>query len=188
MTEPHLEHRNSSVEVKIYDPYGNFLTANPDNSSVDFRFAGQYRSTSLSLYKMGLRWYDPKVGRWTQADPVDQASDLREGNGYGYVGGDPVNLVDLTGEHSCLPKGGAGTPAQSCPGTGASYSGGGGRPRCSYQPGGCGRVNWKRGVDAVCIVKNVRDVVSWKKPQTKAGAVGAGLCVTWTIGRWTGLL
>ena len=80
-----------------YDPYGNFLTASPDNSSIDFRFAGQYRSTSLSLYKMGLRWYDPKIGRFTQFDPLDQATDLRDANRSGYAGADPVNNTDPTG-------------------------------------------------------------------------------------------
>jgi uncharacterized protein RhaS with RHS repeats len=46
---------------------------------------------------MGHRYYDPKTGRWTQTDPIDQSSDLREGNRYGYVGGNPVNAVDPSG-------------------------------------------------------------------------------------------
>jgi RHS repeat-associated protein len=120
-----------------YDPYGQLRTASPDNARVDFRFAGQYRSPSLGLYKMGLRWYDPKTGRFTQVDPIDQAGDLREGNQYGYAGDDPVNLVHLAGEASCSPRGTGGTPASTCTGTGATYSGAGGRRPSAYQRGGC---------------------------------------------------
>jgi hypothetical protein len=35
--------------------------------------------------------------RWTQADPLDQAGDRREGNRYSYGAGDPVNRADSTG-------------------------------------------------------------------------------------------
>jgi uncharacterized protein RhaS with RHS repeats len=45
----------------------------------------------------GERWYDPAVGRWTQQDPIDQTGDLKQGDRYTYVGGDPVNLVDPAG-------------------------------------------------------------------------------------------
>jgi len=35
--------------------------------------------------------------RWTQVDPLNQFQDPREGNRYGYVGGDPVNQSDPRG-------------------------------------------------------------------------------------------
>ncbi len=80
-----------------YDPYGQALTTT--GTDVAFRYAGQYRSTSLALYKMGLRYYDMKIGRWTQPDPLDQTGDLTDGNRYMYVGGDPINNVDPNGTH-----------------------------------------------------------------------------------------
>jgi RHS repeat-associated protein len=80
-----------------YDPYGQRLAESSGNPPVNWAFAGQYRSEPLSLYKMGHRFYDPKLGRWTQVDPIDQASDLRESNRYGYAGADPINLTDPTG-------------------------------------------------------------------------------------------
>jgi RHS repeat-associated protein len=53
-------------------------------------------SSTLGLHKFGMRWYDQKLQRWTQQDPIDQAGDLREGDRYLYVGGDPINLADPT--------------------------------------------------------------------------------------------
>ncbi|MGW0917318.1 RHS repeat-associated core domain-containing protein, partial [Streptomyces sp. NPDC002784] len=42
--------------------------------------------------KMGHRYYDPQIGRFTQPDPSGQ-----EQNPYLYADGDPVNRIDPTG-------------------------------------------------------------------------------------------
>ena len=47
------------------------------------------------LVRFGARDYDPSVGRWTAKDPIRYSGG--EPNLYGYVVGDPVNLVDWTG-------------------------------------------------------------------------------------------
>ena len=86
-----------------YDPYGQAVSTT--GTDVAFRYAGQYRTTSLALYKMGMRYYDMKIGRWTQPDPLDQTGDLTEGNRYGYVSGNPINSVDPTGTHTDLSPG-----------------------------------------------------------------------------------
>jgi RHS repeat-associated protein len=52
---------------------------------------------SAGTYHFGQRNYDPRLGRWTQADPLNQPDDLRQANRYAYVGGNPVNFVDPTG-------------------------------------------------------------------------------------------
>nr|WP_079030536.1 RHS repeat-associated core domain-containing protein [Streptomyces ambofaciens]CAJ88805.1 putative secreted protein [Streptomyces ambofaciens ATCC 23877] len=56
-----------------------------------YRCAGTYADPT-GLYKMGHRYYDPTLGRFTQPDPSGQ-----ETNPYLYAVGDPVNLVDPTG-------------------------------------------------------------------------------------------
>ncbi|WP_324171203.1 RHS repeat-associated core domain-containing protein [Sulfurimonas sp.] len=44
---------------------------------------------------MDNREYDPQTGKWTAKDPIDfQGGDA---NLYGYIFGDPVNLVDPEG-------------------------------------------------------------------------------------------
>ncbi|HYI80330.1 MAG TPA: RHS repeat-associated core domain-containing protein [Thermoleophilaceae bacterium] len=79
-----------------YEPYGaqHLTTGSTPNP---FQYVGQYREAQGGIYKMGARYYAPGLGRWSQLDPLDQAGDLREGNRYVYVGGDPVNLLDPTG-------------------------------------------------------------------------------------------
>ncbi len=57
-----------------------------------WRYTGQYQDTATGLYKMGARYYEPELGRWTQQDP----SGL-DANAYTYVGGNPVNFVDPSG-------------------------------------------------------------------------------------------
>lgn len=42
------------------------------------------------------RVYDPTLGRWLSRDPIEEAGGV---NLYGYVGGDPVNRIDPTGEY-----------------------------------------------------------------------------------------
>jgi RHS repeat-associated protein len=62
-----------------YDPYGRTPTGTTTPDS--FGFAGGYRTVD-GLYHFGQRFYD--LARWTQADPLDQAEDLMQGNRYVY--------------------------------------------------------------------------------------------------------
>ena len=77
-----------------YDPYGDHATATPINGTTlppnPWRFSGAYLD-STGLYKMGARYYDPRLGRFTQLDPSGQST------AYTYAGGDPVNLADPDG-------------------------------------------------------------------------------------------
>ena len=88
-----------------YDPYGNDRGTTGSFSN-RLRFAGQYFDRTIGVYHMGTRLYFPAIGRWTQQDPLDQTGDLYEGNRYVYAGGDPVNLTDPLGLHSCGPLSG----------------------------------------------------------------------------------
>ena len=48
---------------------------------------------SLGLVRMGVRLYDPSLGRFTAVDPVEGGS----ANDYDYCAADPVNCLDLDG-------------------------------------------------------------------------------------------
>jgi uncharacterized protein RhaS with RHS repeats len=48
--------------------------------------------TDLRLLQLGVRFYDPQVGRFTQRDPSKDGI-----NWYAYVGDDPVNGIDPLG-------------------------------------------------------------------------------------------
>jgi hypothetical protein len=51
---------------------------------------------------MGVRLYDPRVGRFLEVDPIEGGS----ANNYDYVAGDPINNLDLAGTfcigHHCV--------------------------------------------------------------------------------------
>jgi RHS repeat-associated protein len=77
-----------------YDPFGVTTETKATLTNVfnPWRYTGQYQDSSTGMYKMGARYYQPELGRWTQRDP----SGL-EANAYLYVGGNPVNFTDPTG-------------------------------------------------------------------------------------------
>jgi RHS repeat-associated protein len=81
-----------------YDPYGVTVSS---AGAVDnpWRFAGEYQDVT-GLYKIGERYYDPKLGRWTQPDPLRQSCNVKEANPYLYAAGDLVNRVDPDGLQS----------------------------------------------------------------------------------------
>ncbi|MBA2609567.1 MAG: hypothetical protein H0U92_11545, partial [Actinobacteria bacterium] len=54
---------------------------------------------ALGLTRMGVRLYDPRLGRFLQTDPIQGGS----ANDYDYVSGDPINGFDLGG--TCKAKG-----------------------------------------------------------------------------------
>src|SRR5205085_1405842 len=73
-----------------YDPWGNVLEeTEADGARQPFRFASAEYEAHTKLYKMGARYYDPTLGRFTQLDLLD--------SGYTYVFNNPVNFVDPSG-------------------------------------------------------------------------------------------
>ncbi|MFI1133266.1 RHS repeat-associated core domain-containing protein [Streptomyces althioticus] len=74
-----------------YGPTGTPRGTITEAASQPFRYAGAYADPT-GLYKMGHRYYDPTLGRFTQPDPSGQ-----ETNPYLYADGDPVNKTDPTG-------------------------------------------------------------------------------------------
>ena len=80
-----------------YDPDGNATATGTGAQSV-VQWVGGVNLESQGIYHFGARLYNPAIGRWTQPDPLNQPADLLQANLYSYVGGDPINRIDPSGE------------------------------------------------------------------------------------------
>ena len=80
------------------DPYGNGKpNENPSGLGAftyNLRFPGQYYDKETELHYNYFRDYNPKTGRYVQADPIGLDGGV---NLYGYVGGNPITFADETG-------------------------------------------------------------------------------------------
>jgi RHS repeat-associated protein len=83
-----------------YDPYGDTVAVTGASSN-PWRYTGAFLDEATGLYKMGLRYYDPDLGRWTQQDAVQNLMQPPQANRYVYVGCNPANYVDPTGLSHC---------------------------------------------------------------------------------------
>jgi RHS repeat-associated protein len=84
----------SVVGTESYDPYGTPITT---GTTTPLGYTGQYTDSESGLIYLRARYYDPTTGQWMSRDPVVDVT-LEP---YGYVGGDPMNLVDPSGLSSC---------------------------------------------------------------------------------------
>jgi RHS repeat-associated protein len=82
-----------------YDPYGT-TTAATGSLLEPFRYTGAYTDQTTGLIKLGARYYDPTLGRFTQTDPQTHPDDVNQASPYPYAGNDPINYTDPTGTFS----------------------------------------------------------------------------------------
>lgn len=78
-----------------FDEFGRVVTdSNPGFQP--FGFDGGLYDRDTGLVRFGARDYDPETGRWIARDPLGFAGG--DTNLYGYVVGDPINLIDPSGQ------------------------------------------------------------------------------------------
>ena len=100
-----------------YTPFGDYAGGDSANASagvpwVPWRFTGEWFdgvSVDRGYYKIGLRYYDHAMNRWTQTDPVERVVNPMqpaEAQPYTYAGTNPTNQTDPTGAYSWEEFGG----------------------------------------------------------------------------------
>lgn len=86
-----------SVRIRKQDPFGNERGTAGANLQNHKGFLGKTRDDSSGFQPLGVRLYDPVVGRFLSADPVLDLNDPLQANGYAYAQNNPVTYSDPTG-------------------------------------------------------------------------------------------
>ena len=97
---------STKVAEYVYDAWGNCtITYDPDGygASNPIRYRGYYWDSDLGMYYLMTRYYDPKIGRFINADSLEYL-DPKSINGlnlYAYCRNNPIMHIDPMGTQFC---------------------------------------------------------------------------------------
>ena len=86
-----------AVTRRYVDPYGSARGAPAPGWPDQRGYLGKPTDPTSGLSLLGARQYDSVTGRFLSVDPILEAGDHRQMDGYAYSGDDPVNTSDPTG-------------------------------------------------------------------------------------------
>ena len=103
-----VNHQGKVMVEYTYDAWGNILkeksNVSPSYATVKefnpFRYSGYVYDTDTGLYYLQSRYYDPKTGRFINADDtayIGATGTVLSANIFTYCENDPINNIDKTG-------------------------------------------------------------------------------------------
>ncbi len=161
---------------QVYGPYGSSRYSQ-GTMGTSKGFTGQY-ADATGLDYFNARYYDPVIGRFLSADPVQGNTSGMDP--YGYVGGNPETLTDPSGLMYGQVAGGGGGPScdQSC--QALKQVPGGGSCDVSCQLHACDQnigCHTKAAGQGPSIDVNVASVQGVDGTSGVAGCIGLGVCI-----------
>jgi len=89
-----INQNNVLVEAQDYDPWGH-IARMWDTTSTNYKFVGKERDIESSYDYFGARYYDSRIGRWGQSEPL--LDKYLSYSPYLYGLSNPINLIDANG-------------------------------------------------------------------------------------------
>ncbi len=91
-----LYDENGNVDAAYeYDAYGRIVKQSGSYADENpFRFSTKYTDAETNLVYYGYRYYNPRLGRFLNRDPIGEYGGI---NLYGFVGNNPANFYDYLG-------------------------------------------------------------------------------------------
>ncbi len=95
-----LDSTGATAASYEYDPFGNIISATgPMAEANPLRYRGYYYDRETGFYYLNSRYYDPKTGRFINADSyVSTGQGIVGYNMFAYCGNNPVNASDPMGD------------------------------------------------------------------------------------------
>jgi len=82
----------------VFDAFGDLVSGSPDVYAWNGAWGYRNEAHTGGLQKVGVRWYDPAIGRFLQKDPwLGSHYAPLTLNRYGYCVNEPVQMVDPSG-------------------------------------------------------------------------------------------
>jgi RHS repeat-associated protein len=82
----------------VFDAFGDLVSGSPDVYAWNGAWGYRNEAHTGGLQKVGVRWYDPAIGRFLQKDPwLGSLYAPLTLNAYGYYVNEPVSYVDYSG-------------------------------------------------------------------------------------------